>query len=173
MKHSNIAEDSKVRRANASPPLLSEHSGLVHDHSFSPFLPSDGTHLFSTCSADCTVKIWKITQKEQTIHGHCEDLQQVITLKGHDKKVNTGDFHPSVNNIFVSASGDNTLRIWDITTQKDMIVLRDDFDDMVQSWDWSSTASVLYTSSRDTVARVYDPRTKYAIVVSFLIIFRD
>jgi len=168
MKHTDIPEDSKSRRASANPPLLSDHTGLVHDHSFSPFLPTyyNDSHLFSTCSADCTIKIWKIRQKDQTIHGHVENPQSdVFTLRGHEKKVNTGDFHPSVNHLYVSSSTDNTLRIWDLQMQKDQIVLRDDFDDLVQSWDWSQTASVLYTSCRDTVARVYDPRTKYAIVV--------
>ncbi|KAG2377826.1 hypothetical protein C9374_008911 [Naegleria lovaniensis] len=169
LRHSNIPQDSKSRRAHANPPLLSDHTGFVHDHSFSPLKPSYNDsefRLFSTCSADCTIKIWKIRQHpELAIHGYCENsTTDTITLKGHEKKVNTGDFHPNVNNIFVSSSTDNTLRIWDITSQKDLIVLKDDFDDLIQSWDWSATASILYTSSRDTIARVYDPRTKYAIV---------
>lgn len=168
LRHSQIPEDSKSRRAHANPPLLSDHTGFVHDHAFSPLKISDDFRLFSTCSADCTIKIWKIKQHPQlAIHGYCENsTTDTITLKGHEKKVNTGDFHPSVNNIFVSSSTDNTLRIWDVESQKDLIVLKNDFDDLVQSWDWSATASVLYTSNRDTIARVYDPRTKYAIVVS-------
>ncbi|KAL9652279.1 hypothetical protein ABK040_011939 [Willaertia magna] len=163
MRHEDVPEDAKHRRANANPPLLSDHTGFVHDHSFSPFLPSysNNFHLFSTCSADTTIKIWKIQDKENTIHGYCEENNS-YTLKGHLKKVNTGDFHPMVNNLFISSSIDNTLRLWDLNLQKECYQIMN--DDLLQSWDWNNEGNILYTSCKDGIARVFDPRTSTTIV---------
>ena len=45
-----------------------------------------------------------------------DDEQVVAILKGHSKKVNRVIYHPSGENIAVTASYDSTIRIWDVPT---------------------------------------------------------
>jgi len=39
-------------------------------------------------------------------------------LKGHTRRVPTVDFHPTANNVVVTSSGDNTVRLWDIEKKR-------------------------------------------------------
>ena len=52
-----------------------------------------------------------------------DDEQVVAILKGHSKKVNRVIYHPSGENIVVTASYDATIRIWDVPTSQVTIIL--------------------------------------------------
>ena len=51
------------------------------------------------------------------------DEQVVAILKGHSKKVNRVIYHPSGENIVITASYDATIRIWDVPTSQVKIIL--------------------------------------------------
>lgn len=53
-----------------------------------------------------------------------DDEQVVAILKGHSKKVNRVIYHPSGENIAVTASYDSTIRIWDVPTAQTIKLLR-------------------------------------------------
>ena len=52
-----------------------------------------------------------------------DDEQVVAILKGHSKKVNRVIYHPSGENIVITASYDATIRIWDVPTSQVKIIL--------------------------------------------------
>ena len=52
-----------------------------------------------------------------------DDEQVVAILKGHSKKVNRVIYHPSGENIVITASYDATIRIWDVPTSQVTIIL--------------------------------------------------
>jgi WD40 repeat protein len=51
----------------------------------------------------------------------------LTSLRGHTAEINTGAFHPTDPKLFLTASNDSTLRIWNVddrSKQKQVIVVR-------------------------------------------------
>lgn len=72
------------------------------------------------------------------------------------RKVGHVLFNPAAENILASASGDFTVKIWDIGTGQSSLSLR--HTDIVQSLSWNASGSMLVTTSRDKKIRVWDVR---------------
>ncbi|RFU25562.1 hypothetical protein B7463_g10784, partial [Scytalidium lignicola] len=74
--------------------------------------PRGGT-LLASCSSDLTIKLWDPS----------DDYKNIRTLPGHDHSISAVRFipsgaagSPSSSNFLVSASRDETLRVWDVST---------------------------------------------------------
>ncbi len=65
-------------------------------------------------------------------------------------------FNPSAENILASASGDYTIKIWDVATGQSPLTLA--HGDIVQSLTWNAAGNMLATTSRDKKIRVWDVR---------------
>lgn len=65
-------------------------------------------------------------------------------------------FNPTAENVLASASGDFTIRIWDIEAGSAKLDLK--VGDVIQSLCWSADGSLLVTTSRDKKLRVWDVR---------------
>ena len=116
--------------------------------------PRGGT-LLASCSSDLTVKLWDPS----------DDYKNIRTLPGHDHSVSAVRFIPSgaagmmsSGNLLVSASRDQTLRIWDATTGYCVKTMRGHVDwirDVAASFDgrW------LLSAGNDQTARVWDANT--------------
>lgn len=65
-------------------------------------------------------------------------------------------FNPAAENILASASGDLTIKLWDISSGQSQITLK--HPDIVQSLSWSANGALLATTSRDKKLRVWDVR---------------
>lgn len=72
------------------------------------------------------------------------------------RKVGQVLFNPAGDNILASASGDLTIKLWDITTGQAPLTLR--HSDIVQSLSWNASGDMLVTTSRDKTIRVWDVR---------------
>lgn len=59
-------------------------------------------HVLASCGDDCAVFFYDIRQQSS-----------VLRLQAHSKEVNTIQFHPHERFLFVTASSDNTLALWD------------------------------------------------------------
>jgi coronin-1B/1C/6 len=55
-----------------------------------------------------------------------------------------------------SASGDFTVKVWDIEQSKDRLVLK--HGEVIQSLSWSANGALLVTTCRDKKFRVWDVR---------------
>jgi platelet-activating factor acetylhydrolase IB subunit alpha len=71
-----------------------------------------GAALLASCSSDSTIKLWD----------PANEYKNIRTLTGHDHSVSAVRFIPTTTasnstagNLLVSASGDKTLRLWDVT----------------------------------------------------------
>lgn len=71
-------------------------------------------------------------------------------------------FNPSAENILASASGDFTIKLWDIEAGSSKLALK--VGDAIQSMSWSANGSLLVTTSRDKKLRVWDVRQEKAAV---------
>ncbi|ORX77678.1 DUF1900-domain-containing protein, partial [Anaeromyces robustus] len=133
-------------------PCFNGHSAPVLDTDFNPF----NDNIIASSAEDCKVMIWNIPEE-----GLKENITTpVISLMGkynHDRKVGHVLFHPVADNVLASASGDLTVRIWDITNGEEKVQLNG-HSEIIQSLTWSYNGSLLCTSCRDKTIRVFDVR---------------
>jgi coronin-1B/1C/6 len=65
-------------------------------------------------------------------------------------------FNPAAENVLASASGDFTVKIWDIEANSAKLSLK--VGEVIQSMSWSANGSLLVTTSRDKKLRIWDTR---------------
>src|SRR5262249_44938688 len=86
-----------------------------------------------------------------------------FALGGHDSPVNSAAFSPDGSRI-VTASRDNTARIWDAASAKEIAVLRG-HDNYVNSAAFSPDGSRIVTASDDKTTRIWDAASGKEIAV--------
>ena len=72
------------------------------------------------------------------------------------RKVGNVTFHPTADNVLASASGDYTVKFWDIEKSANQLSLK--HTDIIQSLSFNRDGSTLVTTCRDKKIRVWDPR---------------
>ncbi|RBR10869.1 uncharacterized protein FIESC28_09302 [Fusarium coffeatum] len=135
-------------------PLFRGHTAAVLDTDWNPF----NDNIIASASDDGKVFIWEVPQ-DFTLHTDAEeitDVAPVSKLAGHPRKVGQVLFNPAAENILASASGDFTIKLWDVNTGQSPLTLK--HNDIVQSLTWNASGSMLATTSRDKKIRVWDVR---------------
>ncbi|KAI9905555.1 hypothetical protein PsorP6_013688 [Peronosclerospora sorghi] len=132
-------------------PLISGHRGAILDFDFNPF----HEHLIASASDDTTIKIWGIPEGGLT--ESCVD--PLVDLRGHGRKVTLIKFHPTANNVLASTSSDFTDRLWDIEKGAEIVKMEEHGENLVHDLAWSWTGSLLGTTCKDKVVRLYDARS--------------
>ncbi|PBP24176.1 coronin-6 [Diplocarpon rosae] len=135
-------------------PLFRGHTAAVLDTDWNPF----NDRVIASGSDDGKVFIWQVPQGF-TLYSDAEepvDVAPVSKLTGHSRKVGQVLFNPAAENILASASGDYTIKLWDVESGKAHLTLK--HGDIVQSLSWSANGAMLATTSRDKKLRVWDVR---------------
>ncbi|KAI8958970.1 DUF1900-domain-containing protein [Daldinia sp. FL1419] len=135
-------------------PLFRGHTAAVLDTDWNPF----NDRLIASASEDGKIMIWEVPQGF-TLFTDAEepaDVAPVSKLTGHSRKVGQVLFNPAAENILASASGDFTIKIWDVGTGSAAHTLK--HPDIVQSLSWNAHGTMLVTTSRDKKLRVWDVR---------------
>jgi platelet-activating factor acetylhydrolase IB subunit alpha len=131
---------------------LKGHTKAVLDVDFGG--PRGGT-LLASCSSDLTIKLWDPS----------DEYKNIRTLPGHDHSISCVRFIPSgaagaplSGNTLVSASRDQSLKIWDVTTGYCLKTLKGHTD-----WVRSVTPSIdgrwLVSAGNDQIPRLWDANT--------------
>ncbi|TVY93317.1 Coronin-like protein [Lachnellula willkommii] len=140
-------------------PLFRGHTGPVLDTDWWVDSAEDAPSTADTSgSDDGKVFIWQVPQGF-SLYSDAEepaDVAPVSKLTGHSRKVGQVLFNPAAENILASASGDYTIKLWDIGAGKSNLTLK--HGDIVQSLSWSANGSMLATTSRDKKLRIWDVR---------------
>ncbi|KAF6825172.1 Coronin-like protein crn1 [Colletotrichum musicola] len=137
-------------------PLFRGHTATVLDTDWNPF----NDRIIASGSEDGKVFIWQVPENF-TLYTDAEepaDVSPVGRLAGHSRKVGQVLFNPAAENILASASGDFTIKLWDIGSGSPTHTLK--HNDIVQSLSWNASGSLLVTTSRDKKIRVWDVRAE-------------
>lgn len=101
--------------------------------------------IIASCSEDTTAKVWLIPQ-----HGLSRTLSEpVVELAGHQKRVNTLEWHPTANNILFTAGGENVILVWNVGTgeallEVSLLVSNKYFNiKLILGW-WTSRSNMVY-----------------------------
>ncbi|EDS39520.1 coronin [Culex quinquefasciatus] len=121
----------------------------IMDFQWDPF---DNKRLAVACD-DGTVKIWAIPEGGLTEPTNEPDKE----LVAHSDKIYIIRYHPLAKNVFLTASYDMTLKIWDLDTLTEKYCLRG-HTDQIFSFAWSPCGAYGATVSKDGKIRVYNPR---------------
>lgn len=114
--------------------------------------------IVASASDDGKVMIWEVP-RDFTLFTDAEepaDVSPVAKFGGHSRKVGQVLFNPAAENILASASGDLTIKLWDVNAGTAPLSLK--HPDIVQSLSWNASGSMLVTTSRDKKIRVWDVR---------------
>ncbi|ORY69802.1 uncharacterized protein BCR38DRAFT_334411 [Pseudomassariella vexata] len=135
-------------------PLFRGHTSTVLDTDWNPF----NDRLIASASDDGKVMLWEVP-KDFTLFTDAEepaDVHPVAKLTGHSRKVGQVLFNPAAENILASASGDLTVKLWDVGAGSQALSLK--HPDIVQSLSWNASGTMMVTTSRDKKLRVWDVR---------------
>lgn len=135
---------------------VSCHSDLVTDMDFSPFDES----LLATCSADETIKLWRLCDPEQE-----QPSRPELTLQPGQGRLEVVHFHPTSSGLLAVATAKSPL-IWDTSRQDAPLAALEQHSDQLQSLSWKRDGSLLASSSKDKMLRVFDPRAQLTPVQS-------
>jgi len=160
-----ISFDNTVRLWNANTrQLLSTfhgHEGLNYVE-----FNRDGDKVV-TASLDKTARIWERNADNQKLLNTPKNPQSIITLQGHQGRINSVNFSPKGHQI-LSASEDKTARIWDAEQGKLQIQLSE-HNDGVKYAEFNASGDKVVTASTDKTARLWDLKDQFIQPKPFLI----
>uniref|UniRef100_A0A1A8KRP6 Coronin n=1 Tax=Nothobranchius kuhntae TaxID=321403 RepID=A0A1A8KRP6_NOTKU len=135
---------------------ISCHADLVTDMDFSPF----DAGLLATCSADEMVKLWHLCDPEQE-----QPSSPEVTLRPGQGRLELLHFHPTSSGLLAVGAARSPL-IWDTSRQDAPLAALEQHGDQLHSLSWKQDGSLLASSSKDKMLRVFDPRAQLTPVQS-------
>ncbi|KAI0127712.1 coronin-6 [Xylariales sp. AK1849] len=135
-------------------PLFRGHTATVLDTDWNPF----NDRVIASASDDAKVMIWEVP-RDFTLFTDAEepsDVSPVAKFTGHSRKVGQVLWNPAAENILASASGDLSIKLWDVGAGSPVLALK--HPDIVQSLSWNASGTMMVTTSRDKKLRVWDVR---------------
>lgn len=84
--------------------------------------------------------------------------QPIVELRAHKRRVNFIEWHPTADNILVSAGSDYLLIVWNTLTAEAVRLIKC-HSDTIHSMSFNRDGSLLATTSKDKKLRIIDPRS--------------
>ncbi|KAI0986771.1 hypothetical protein GJ496_008487 [Pomphorhynchus laevis] len=118
-------------------PLVTGHRASILDLAWCPH----DDHILASASEDCSVKIWEIPA-DGLIR---KILEPIIDIgRAHERRVSFARWHPAAGDILLTAGGDFTIS---------------GHPDQIMSASWNYDGSLVLTTCRDKMIRVFDSRS--------------
>lgn len=139
----------KVGRIDRDAPIVGGHKAAVLDIQWCPH----NDDVIASASEDCTVKVWQIP--DGGLHRNLEE--SVVDLVAHQRRVGLVVWHPTAQNILLTAGSDNKIFIWNVGTGETLTEV--EFPDIPLSAAWNWDGSRFVTACKDRKIRIVEPRT--------------
>lgn len=130
-------------------PTLVQGSNIM-DFQWDPF---DKQRLAVACD-DGIIKLWIVPESGLSEPTNTPEQE----FNAHSDKIYFIKFHPTAKDVLASGSFDMTIRLWDLTTLTEKIVLKGHTDQMF-SFAWSPCGNFCSTMCKDGKIRLYKPRS--------------
>ncbi|CAF0848093.1 unnamed protein product [Rotaria sordida] len=141
---------SEVGRIDVNHPRIRGHRGPVVDLKFNPFNDNE----IASCSDDGTVKIWSIPNNGLKI----DTYEWKIDLHGHQRRVDYIEWHPTAENLLLSAGFDYQIILWNVE-KAEPIQIYHCHTNVIQSITWNRNGSLFATTCKDKHIRVIETRS--------------
>ena len=139
-------------------PLARSHTAAVLDTDWSPHNDS----IVASGAEDGKVMIWKVESSAFEGWGQdgwiAQDFDPVLRIDGSPRKIGQVLFHPTAANVVASASGEYSVKFWDLANPEDPRSICTGHGDIVQSMTFNPTGTLLATTCRDKKLRIFDTR---------------
>ncbi|KAF9122645.1 Coronin-like protein crn1 [Mortierella sp. 14UC] len=134
-------------------PLYRGHSAAVLDTDFSPF----NDNLIASGAEDSKVFLYTIPDEIGEV-----DIEPVVRLNSHGRKVGQVLFNPVAENVLLSASADLTMKLWDVEKGVEKQEITGHME-IIQSVAWNYNGTLVATTCRDKKLRVFDVRSNKVV----------
>ena len=167
----------KTGRVAPDAPLVAGHKGPVLDIQWCPH----NDNVIASASEDCVVKVWQVPDggltrtmtesigKKYTFSVKSNEIYEyfvfppfIVDLTKHQRRVGLVLWHPSAQNILLSAGSDNNVVIWNVGTGEALICFA--LPDLVYSGSWNWDGSEVLFTCKDRKIRRVDPRFEKLIL---------
>ncbi|KAF9038660.1 microtubule binding protein [Panaeolus papilionaceus] len=140
-------------------PLARSHTAAVLDTDWSPHNDS----IVASGGEDGKLMIWKVETSAFEGWGQegwvPQDFDPVLRIDASPRKIGQVLFHPTASNVVASASGEHTVKLWDLANPEDPRSVLSGHGDIIQSMAYNTTGTLLVTTCRDRKLRIFDPRS--------------
>jgi len=143
-----VLPHTKTGRVAPDAPLVAGHKGPVLDIAWC----NHNDNVIASASEDCTVKVWQIPDSGVTR----TMTECVVDLVYHQRRVGIVLWHPSAQNILLSAGSDNNVCIWNVGTGECLMTFA--LPELVLSGCWNWDGSEVLFTCKDKKIRRCDPR---------------
>lgn len=92
--------------------------------------------------------------------------EPVVDLVHHQRRVGLVLWHPTANNILLSAGSDNVIVIWNVGCGEALITIDSVHPDLIYSCSFNWDGSLLLTTCKDKKIRIINPRDGEVFEVS-------
>lgn len=127
------------------------HKGQIYDVKWSPF----NDNVIASCSDDTTIKCWYIPD-EGLLSRNMN--QPICDLREHKRRVSFLEWHPTADNILLSAGFDHLVILWN-TARAELIRTISCHTDVIHSMSFNRDGSLFATTCKDKKLRIIDART--------------
>jgi len=155
-----IHRHDKPGRLKTGHHVLNVHTGKVLDFQFNPFIDN-----FLACaSEDCTVTVTELPEDPDDLKENIGTAD--VKLGGHAKRVHLLKWHPTALNIMATSSWDKTIKLWNVATAE-CVQTYDDMKEPTLSMDFNADGSLLATTTKGKLVKIFDPRNPKDNVAEF------
>jgi coronin-1B/1C/6 len=140
----------KYGRIERDAPLVAGHKAVVLDIQWCP----GNDNIIASASEDCTVKVWEIPDEGITPGNNI--TEPLADLVAHQRRVGLIQWHPTAENVLLSAGADNMVYIWNVSLQEVLVEMT--FPDMLYSVSFNYNGSKFACTCKDKKTRIVNAR---------------
>ncbi|KAI0071195.1 microtubule binding protein [Panus rudis PR-1116 ss-1] len=139
-------------------PLARSHTAPVLDTDWSPFNDS----IVASGGEDGKTMIWKVDDNVFEGWGaegwEPQDHDPVLRIDVSPRRVGQVLFHPTAEHVLATATGDHTVKLWDLGSPEQPRSVLGGHGDSIQSLTFNPTGNLVVTTCRDRKIRIFDSR---------------